>query len=206
MGLSTQVNWREPDTFAAGDTLIFQRYLRDYLPANGWSLLYEVRGAQIPITFVSVASNNYHSVTVVGNVTALWPACEAVLAGFAVNGAERHQIYYGEFQIFPNEGALPNQAPQTTHAQRMITLLESSLEKLAKHELEETDVQQTRIIRAKRLDLERQLAINKHIRMDEIAQENIRNGRPSGNKIVSQMNIVNTGSSRAVNQTGNLIP
>ena len=88
----------------------------------------------------------------------------------------------------------------------MISLIEAALEKLAAHALDMTNVEQTEIHRVKRLDLERQLGINKHIRMDEIAQENIRNGRPSGNKIVSQFNIINTGSSRAVNQTGNLIP
>ena len=203
---STQVNWQEPQTFAAGDTLIFQRYLRDYSPANGWSLLYEVRGNGQPITFVSAALGDYHGIQVDPAVTSLWAPAECVLAGYAVNGAERHQIYYGEFQIFPNEGSAQNVQPQTTHAQRMISLIEASLEKLAAHALETTNIEQTEIVRVKRLDLERQLAINKHIRMDEISQENIRAGRPSGNKIASQFNIINAGSSRAVNQTGNLIP
>ncbi len=206
MTLENQIPWREPLTFAAGDMLVFQRNLPDYPPQDGWSLLYEVRGAGIPITFASVQQNDVHYIEVDNPVTQLWPAKVCLLVGFAVNGAERHQIYYGEFQIFPNQGALQNQAPQTTHAQRMIALIEAQLEKLAAHSLQDTDVQQSEVRRVKRLDLERQLAINKELRANEIAQENIRNGRPSGNKIVSQMSIVNTGSSRAVNQTGNLIP
>jgi hypothetical protein len=88
----------------------------------------------------------------------------------------------------------------------MILLIEKQLEVLAAHALQDTTVQQTNIRRAMRNDLEKQLAINKHIRMDEIAQQNLRNGRPSGNKIVSQMNIVNSNSAFAVNATGNLIP
>ena len=206
--LSTQVNFREPDTFAAGDTLLFQRYLRDYLPQNGWSLLYELRGdtGAAVITFTSTANNDYHGVEVDPPVTSLWVPGTYNLRGFAVNATgERHQIYYGELDIYTNAGGTDNQ-PTTTHAQRMITLIEASLERLASHEIDESNVQQSQFLRAKRLDLEKQLAINKEIRANEIAQENIRNGKPSGFKIISQMNIVNTGSSRAVNATGNIIP
>lgn len=204
---STQINWREPDTFCAGDTMLFQRYLRDYTPQNGWSLSYEIRGGGQPIVFVSAALGDYHAVEVDPAVTLLWVPSQCVLVGFAVNvTGERHQIYYHELQIFTNEGAQQNIAPQTTHSQRMITLLEGQLEKLAAHAIDESNIEQTQIARVKRLDLERQLAINIHKRMNEIEMENVRNGRPSGTKIISQMNIINSGSSRAVNQTGNLVP
>ena len=205
MSLSTQVNYREPATFAAGDTLIFQKYLADYLPSNGWSLLYEIRGGSQPITFASSALGDYHAVEVAATVTAPWLPADCVLVGFAVNGAEKHQIYYGELNISAPVGALQNQEPQTTHAQRMISLLEAALEKLAAHVLDSTNVEQTEIRRANRLELEKQLAMNKEIRANEVAHENIRNGRPSGMKISSQFNIINAGASRAVNQTANIV-
>ena len=182
--------------FAAGDTLSFQRYLRDYLPTDGWSLFYEIRGGangDQAVQFTSTASGDNHVITVVPAITAGWLTGVYVLVGYAVSTTERHQIYYGELVLQPNLGTAKNDADVTTHYQRMVALIEAQLEILAKNALVETDIERTRIMRVKRLDLEQQLAINKHLRQNEIAVENVRNGRPSGNQITSVAEIVPVG-------------
>lgn len=187
-------------TFVAGDTLSFERFLPDFVPANGWSLLYEIRGDSAPITFTSVPDNDRHQILVLPAVTALWLPAECELFGYAVNtDGTRHTFYMAGLQIFSNEGDPSNTDPQTTHAERMVDILETQLEKLAVNSLQRTSVEQTEIDRVRRLDLEKQLAINKEIRSNEVAIQNVRNGRPSGQKIVSQMRIVTTQAGFAVN-------
>ena len=184
---------REPLTFSAGDTLIFERYLPGYTPSNGWALEYAITGGVFgdqPVLFSSAPDGDRHLVTVLDSVTAAWlPGCY-VLTGYAVNNTTRTQVYYGEFVVTVNALTAAPAAPVTTHAQRMIPLIELQLEKLATHDVADSTVEQTEIRRAARLDLERQLALNKEIRNNEIACENVRNGRPSGNKIVPKMNVM----------------
>ena len=174
--------------------MVFQRYLADYLPANGWSLEYAISGdtEAAPITLTSTALNEDHFI-------------EYVLRGYAVNtSGERHQIYYGELGIFPN-GTAQDNVPVTTHAQRMIPLLEAALEQLAVMTVENSSIEEINLQRVKRMDLEKQLAINKEIRANEIGHDNVRSGKPSGFKIRTQLNVVG-GPYPTYAQGGNLIP
>jgi hypothetical protein len=184
---------REPLIFAAGDTLNFKRFLRDYLPSAGWSLSYQVRGGargDDEVAFDSTADVDEHEVTVDAATTSLWLPGDYVLVGYAVNGEERHQVYYGELTVTANLGTDANDAVVTTHAQRMIALIERQLEELAAHSLQDSNIQQTEIRRVQRMDLERQLALNKEIRANEIAHENVQQGRPSGLKITPMFRIL----------------
>lgn len=176
---------REPERFAIGDTLSFKRVLPDYPASAGWSLLYNIRGgasaALEPVFFSSTADGDDHLVTVAKEVTSAWTAGEYVLVGFILNSyGGRYQFYYGSLSLLANLGAPGDEKPVTTHAQRMIALLENQLEELARHAIDSSNVQQAEFRRVRRLDLEEQLARNKEIRMSEIALDNIRNGKPSG--------------------------
>lgn len=188
---------REPFIFAIGDTLYFKRYLPGYLPSGGWTLLYEIRGGTqagaAVISFNSATVDSHFEMTVAAAVSELWQPGDYVLAGYAVNGTIRHQIYYAELTLTPNLGSNANDADVTTHAQRMVRLIQSALETLAANSLIETSVERTTIIRERRKELQYQLALNQEIRRGEIAQENLRNGRPSGNKIVPVFNVTGPG-------------
>ena len=187
--------------------MVFQRYLADYLPANGWSLEYAISGdtEAAPITFTSTALNEDHFIEVDPTTTVAWVPGEYVLRGYAVNtSGERHQIYYGELGIFPN-GTAQDNVPVTTHAQRMIPLLEAALEQLAVMTVENSSIEEINLQRVKRMDLEKQLAINKEIRANEIGHDNVRSGKPSGFKIRTQLNVVG-GPYPTYAQGGNLIP
>lgn len=187
---------REPELVESGDTIAFRRILGDFLPANGWSLLYQVSGYPEGVSAPQFEStpdptNTIHEIVIADTVTAQWLSGQYTLTGYAVGNGERHEIYAGAITIATNKGTGTSQGPTTTHAQRMITMIEGQLEALAAHSLQDTDIQQTEIRRLKRLDLERQLALNKEIRDGEIAVENARNRRPTGARIIPQANIVN---------------
>jgi hypothetical protein len=189
--MSVQTDRREPSVFAAGDTLAFQKYLRDYLPDDGWSLQYQLRdeNGNIKATVESTQLGSAHLVEENGFADGL-PSDSYVLAGYAINGAERQQIYSGELTLTANLGNQTKSAPLATHAQRMIKLIEASLERLAVHELDDTNVQQTEIRRTKRIDLEKQLAMNKEIRANELRLEAQRNGRGGSGQIMPIFHIV----------------
>lgn len=198
----------EPLTFSIGDTLRFNRYFPQYLPSNGWQLQYQIRGQagkqaglqKVEFDSTPDATNMIHEITVAAATTAVWAAGEYLLAGYAVNAglATRHEIYENALILTPNFDSPQDNVDVRTHAQKMICSLEEMALVLAAQTIQATTVQQTEIVRIKRAELDRQLAFYREYRRNEVALENVRNGRPSGNNIVPQMNVVNTGCSRGV--------
>lgn len=194
---------REPILFSQGDILAFNKYLPDYLPSDGWALLYEIRSTEQPtnpaiqINSTPDPTNSFHEINVADGVTAGWLPGEAVMVGYAVNAGTgvRHQIYYNALNLTPNLGTAQNTVDLSTHAQRMIPILEKQLEELAQHSMDDSNVQQVEIRRVKRMDLEKQLAWNKTLRQNEVAVENVAMGRPSGNQIVPVFNLISPGAS-----------
>jgi hypothetical protein len=177
---------REPERFSAGDTLVFKKNLPTFLPSKGWSLQYiltDMAGLERCLVNSIPGSgdtNNWHLVDVDNFVPTL-PEGDYILAGYAVNGAERREIYQGNFHCIANFPAGTAQAPQTTHAQRMITLLESQLETLATKLMKETDVQRNRFVQIERDKVLSQLQYYKELRRNEIQKQRARSGLPPGN-------------------------
>jgi hypothetical protein len=156
--MSQPIQWREPDDFVPGDTLTFQRSLPGYTPKDGWSLSYtltqpQVNGGKPVASFASTpdSSSTYHTVNVLNFAAGLTEGdyiltAEAICAAGGVAPNARHQIYYGELTLLADLADGAAAKPLTTHAQRMITLLEAKLESLEQQSLQETDVQRTRFI------------------------------------------------------------
>lgn len=190
---------REPLTFAQGDTLEFQRYLRAYLPSAGWSLFYEIRSAENPalpvIEFTSTpdATNTRHEISVASDITETWQPGESVLVGFAVNGDERHQFYYADLNLTPDLGTDANTVNVKTHAQEMVELYECVNKELARTIIQESNLQGIQTLSIKRQEARTELAYWREVRANEIAVENVANGRPSGQLIEPQFNIVQGG-------------
>jgi hypothetical protein len=185
--------WREPQQFTSGDTLSFERNLPDYPASDGWSLLYELRGGAQPIEFSSVADGGNHSVTVAASDTALWLPADYVLVGFAVKGAERQQIYYGQLQVLENFPATPGDAPQKTFAQQMVENLEAVMLGKAGNDLLESNIGETRFkyLSPEQLRMEHGYWVS--VRKNEIAIQKAKEGRPTGNKIRPRMAVKGVG-------------
>lgn len=203
--MAVEFQHHEPLILAAGDTIAFERNLPEFLPSAGWQLQYQVRGGagqqigQAPVEFYSTpdATNTLHQITVADNVTALWAPGEYILSGYAVNAGtnERKEIYNNALIISPNLNSPADNVNVKTYAQEMIELYECTYKQLSKSFLLETNIQQTQVIRQKRAEIRQELLFWYEKRANEVAVQNVKNGRPSGNKIKPVFNVLSCGPS-----------
>lgn len=184
-------NWREPIEFTAGDTLLFTRSLDDYPADQGWNLTYELRGGSQPIEFTSTASGSDHSVAVLPAVTALWLAGVYVMEGFAIlaSTGERHRIYYGKLTISPNLQGSSGDVDVKTFKQKALECAEKNYLKSLEHNILESDIEGTKIVRQKQQLAYEAYARAYQDRQNEIAGERGKAGLPTGQKIKPRFNI-----------------
>jgi len=177
---------------AAGDTLQFRRSLPGFRADEGWSLVYELRSGPMAgpaIEFVSTAQGADHVITVAAAVTGAWLAGEYVFAGYAVSGEERHQIYLATLTVTPDEVAAAADEPQKTFSQQMLEKIEAVLLGKASEDILESRVGDTLFKYLTPAQLREEHGYWTIARRVEIAKENARNGRPTGNKIRMVANV-----------------
>ena len=191
--MAEPIIWREPESFAAGDTLVFRRYFADFQADAGWSLEYVISGAVTPISFISAADGTVHVITVAAADTAGWLPGSYTLAGYAVNGAERHQIYEGPLTILPN---LPQQAGDVdtrTFAEKMVAKYEALLLQIADSNLTQSHVGETRFSYEAQEKIRTEHGYWTQVRSQEVAMARAREGRPTGRKIKPVMHVMSPG-------------
>ena len=194
---TSPINWRCPDEFAAGDTLIYQRSLPDYKPSDGFAIRLTVSSqavaghAVVQVVSLPDSTNSFHTFTVPG-------FCAGADAGtytlteevFNATTGEKHQIFFNSnFQIQQSLDSQASVGPQKTHAQQMLEILEDSLQDLGRQRFQETDVQRNKFVSQKQAEVLEQWKYWKAFRDNEIQMENVRNGRPSGAVSRSVFNI-----------------
>ena len=193
---------REPTEFAAGDTLAWQRNLRDYPAGAGWSLDYEMRGGAQAISFRSAAQGDSHLISVPMATTAGWLAGDYILVGFAVSANERHQIYYGDCKIWPDAQAMAGDAPVKTFAQQMVEKIEAVLLGTATSDILESRIGETLFRYLTPEQLQNQHGYWVNVRRNEIAMQRARAGLPTGTKIRPRMNVTQVGIGPAIGGVG----
>jgi hypothetical protein len=134
----------EPDTFTAGETLQWTRSFPAY-PASTYTLKYALQMGATLLTIVASASANDFAVTVADTTTAAFPPGVYLWTAFAETsgGATRTVIARGALTILPS----PLIALGTTHASRMLGLIEAALENRIPNGLQSTDIDGQRIDR-----------------------------------------------------------
>jgi hypothetical protein len=172
----------EPTEITAGDTLTFQRSIGKYPASAGWQLTYELRGRAQAIEFTSVASGDSHVITVPAATTASWLPGAYELEGYAGNIAtgERERIFINNLTINRNLEGAAGDISVTTHAQRMIALIEAVQEGKATHDLLESEVEGTRIKRLSPKELREEYNYWKQMRQNEVRAADSLAGRSSG--------------------------
>lgn len=180
--------WVEPERFTSGDTLIYNRCLRNYLPSNGWKIKLTV-SAQRPNAAEDIfqvdstpdQTNAYHQFNV-PNFLGDFDEGTYIFSEEVVNvNGEKHQIFLNsEFIVGPQLNQGTATGPNLTVAQRMIAIVSSTLEELYAQKFNSTDVQNNSFVLQKTTEAETSLNYWIERRNQEIQQENIRNGRPSG--------------------------
>jgi len=194
----SEVLWREPIEFVAGDTLAFNRRLADYPADQGWSLLYELRGGTQAVSFTSTASGSDHACVVSAATTSTWAPGSYVLEGYAVNGDQRFTIYYGALAIRLNLQTAPGNAPIQTFAQQMLAQIEQTMRAKAGDDLAASQLGDTRFQYLTPEQLRIEHGYWKGVRRQEIAKERAKAGLPTGNKIRTTINVVNSGTGYGV--------
>lgn len=173
---------REPERFTCGDTLLFEKCLPAYTPAEGWSMEYVLTSADgnQKATVLSAESDGNHRIYAEDWAAAVTPGAY-VLSGFVVNGAVRHQVYYSALTLTPDlVGVTTDAGSLKTEAEEFIEILRVTLKDLYKSSFRETDVQKSKFIRQKMSDVREELAYWKEMRVNEIQCQRARNGRPTG--------------------------
>jgi hypothetical protein len=102
------IQLQEPESFASGDTLWFERYLADYLPSAGWSLKYTLTAlngqpAAAVQSVVSDSNANRHKVYE-QDFAAVLDAGDYIFTGELVNAntGDRKQIYKAVLTVGPD--------------------------------------------------------------------------------------------------------
>lgn len=181
-----QCGSREPIEFTPGDTLWFERYLPAYLPSNGWSLDYEIRGGAAVISFQSIpnAAQTAHIIKVLPAVTVLWLPGQMLMAGYAINtSGERHQIYLAELTLDKNLQGSSANVPVKTFKQILLEKMEQCVLTFTTSGLLETRIGETMFRYATPNDLWKAYGLAYQARANEIAVERAKNGQVPGNKI-----------------------
>lgn len=185
--------WREPQEFAQGDTLSFSRKLCNFPATDGWSLTYELRGGSQPIEFTSTATNQDHTILVDAATTATWLPGDYTMAGYAIKATERHQFYLATIVITPNFPQVLGNAPEKTFAQKMIEQLEEAMLSKASGDLKSSAVGDTRFEFWTMEEMRSEHGYWSQVRKNEIAIQNAKMGRPTGNKIQARFNVTGWG-------------
>jgi hypothetical protein len=195
-GVSQSIPCREPQEFAAGDTLQFRRTVEGFSPSDGF-LLYELRGgpaAGPAIEFQSTADGGSHLVSVAAAVTAAWLPGEYVFAGYAIKAGVREQVYLATLTVTPDQVAAAGDAPQQTFAQKMVEKLEGVMLAKAGDDTLESQLDGTRFKFMSMAEIRTEHGYWKSVRRNEIAIENAKNGRPTGNKVRPLFRVLSAGT------------
>jgi hypothetical protein len=183
------IRWREPESIASGDTLVYQRNLPIYLPSDGWGINGGLtkatdKGGQLAAQFQSQpdATNSYHCVNVpnfgAGLDDGIYIFSEEIVNS---NTQEKHQIYYADNFLLSadlTDGlAIGN---QLTEAQIGMQECFKTYLKVLRSKFQETDVQRNLFVEKKLIELRNELNYWKAQRLQEIQFQNVRNGKPSG--------------------------
>jgi hypothetical protein len=189
---NVQPDRREPIEITAGTSINFQRSFRLY-PAPAWVIYYEIRGAAVPIEFVSAQPANGGTeqlVFVPGTTTEGWPPGHYELAGYATNATtgEKYECYHpSEITINPDLQTAPGDQSTKTFAQLMVEKLEAVMLGRASNDILDSEINGTMIRRIPAKDLKELYFSFKHQRQGEIAKERARNKQPTGRRITTQI-------------------
>lgn len=184
------IQWRPPERFVSGDTLLFQQNLPDYLPSAGFAIALTVSkptvaAATILVRVVSTpdSTNSYHTFNVngfcAGADSGIYILSEEV---FNAATGEKHQIYFADnFKIAPdlNDGAATK--PVQTEAQINLALLNSTYRQIIALKFAETEDLRSRFRLQDEQKVLEDIKYWKAVRQNEILMDRARNGLRPGN-------------------------
>lgn len=117
----------EPASVVAGDTWTWERVLSDHPPSDGWTLGYSFVGPSKLSVEAQAVGETYVITVAAANTAKLLPGTYRWI-GYVTKASERFTIGDGLLIVRPD---LAEAAAASSHAERMVDLLETALEDLA---------------------------------------------------------------------------
>ena len=140
----------EPENFASGDTLEFERYLADYLPTDGWNLRYtltDLNGQKVGEVDSVVSTSNPSRHRIYQQNFAQLPDGDFILVGEALNtNGDRKRIYQQVLTLSPNLADGLASGPVLSENELALRDAYTSRRGLIKRKFAETDVQRSRFV------------------------------------------------------------
>ena len=200
MAISPPIIWRPPQSFVAGDSLVFQISLPSFLPSDGWSVQLTVtqntpNGAQKVAQVASApdSTNTFHTFNTPAFCAGL-PAGQYVLSEEVINLAgnsalvppiaagTKHQIYFADdFELQEDLGDGLATGTQLTEAQINLAALNTTYRQLMALKFAETEDLRSRFRIQDQSKVLQDIKYWKNIRILEIQKERARNGQNPGN-------------------------
>lgn len=155
----------EPTQLHAGDSVAWARDARAYPSADGWSLLFSLRGAGT-LDVASTGGEPYQFAAGASATKAL-PAGVYRWACYAIRGDERQTLATGELAVLPDllQAA---EIDGRTHARRMLDLIEAALEKRIPKDQQSYEIDGMRL---DRIPIERLEALRTRYRREVLAAQ-----------------------------------
>lgn len=121
----------EPKTFRVGDTVKWKRTLSSYLPSNGWTLKYSIKGDANITEITSTQSGDSHMVELSAATTASFTAGNYWYQAYVEKGAERYTVDEGSIEIKNDLSAVSSSYDGRIHARKVLDALEATIENRA---------------------------------------------------------------------------
>jgi len=118
----------EPLEITAGDKVSWSLYLADYLPADGWTLKYALRGPAV-IDVETTADGSSHLVAVAGNTSKDWATGLYSWARYVQHtDTTRVTLATGRLKINPDLVAAGEGYDGRSHAEKVLEAIERVIE------------------------------------------------------------------------------
>jgi len=118
----------EPLEITAGDRVTWELYLPEYLPADGWTLKYALRGPSV-IDLSAMANGQSHLIDVPGNTTKDFIPGSYSWARYVQKAdGSRETITTGRMVIAPDLVATGANYDGSSHAERVLAAIERVIE------------------------------------------------------------------------------
>jgi hypothetical protein len=117
----------EPEGFAAGDSVFFDKSVSGYSAADGWTLTYAVRGPSvldIDSTYITASGSGWQ-VRLTAAATAALAAGRYTWVSYVTSGGERHQVERGVFNVTENFAELDE---IVSHNRKVLDQIEALIE------------------------------------------------------------------------------
>jgi len=148
--MTAQIPTTEPDSLIAGDTVKWIKTLEDYLPQDGWSLVYTLINAYSKIILTSTAQGSDHLIHASAATSQAWDCGNYNWRSRVINayGEEAYTLNAGSIKVLPgfNAATLDNRS----HAQKTLDNIEAYLENpqnitAARYEIQGRNLERFRI-------------------------------------------------------------